>query len=165
MSAHLLVQPGTRVLHPHHPAPEHEHLLVRLRSGLPLRLQGLSRRLHHERRARVPVGCFRLKLSKPHHLSHQGKHYQPPLFLYNHFIHPYARASRTIRALNRLGARELSIARAAKCITTLRVASRSGGCLIRHEQPTEPGEKNADEPCAALARSSRLGHLNLLVQS
>ena len=45
--------------------------------------------LHHERRARVPVRRFRLKLSKPHHSSHQGEHYQPPLFLYNHFIHPY----------------------------------------------------------------------------
>ena len=51
-----------------------------------------------------------------------------------------------IRALNRPGARELSIARAAKCITMLRVVSRSGGCLIRHEQPTEPGEKNTNEP-------------------
>ena len=56
-----------------------------------------------------------------------------------------------IRALNRLGAQELSITRAAKCITTLRVASRSDGCLIRHEQPTEPGEKIVDEPRAALA--------------
>ena len=32
------------------------------------------------------------------------------------------------------GARELSITRAAKCITTLHVASQSGSCLIRHEQ-------------------------------
>ena len=56
-----------------------------------------------------------------------------------------------IQALNRLGARELNIARVAKCITMLRVASRSGGCLIQHEQPTEPGEKNVDEPRAALA--------------
>ena len=68
-----------------------------------------------------------------------------------------------IQALNRPGAQELSIARAAKCITTLRVASRSGGRLIRHEQPIELGEKNVDEPRAALARSDRLGHLNLLV--
>ena len=94
---------------------------------------------------------------------------EPLYFLINHFIHPYAHlipyahASRTIRALNRPGARELSIARAAKCITTLRVASRSGGCLIRHEQPTEPGEKNTDEPRAALAQSGKQGHLNLLV--
>ena len=70
-----------------------------------------------------------------------------------------------IQALNRPGARELSIARAAKCIRTLRVASRSGGCLIRHGQPTEPGEKTVDEYRAALARSGRPGHLNLLVQS
>ena len=89
----------------------------------------------------------------------------------NHFIHPYvhfipyARASRTIRALNRPGAQELSIARAAKCITMLRVASRSGGCLIRHKQPIEPGEKNVDEPRATLARSGRPGHVNLLVRS
>ena len=94
----------------------------------------------------------------------------PLYFLYlNHFhisiraFIPYARASRMIRALNRPGARELSIARAAKCITTLRVASRSGGYLIRHEQPTEPGEKNTDEPRAALAQSDSPGHLNLLV--
>ena len=63
----------------------------------------------------------------------------------------------------------------------LRVASRSGSCLIRHEQrptevrrlaheglkaaprQTELGEKNADEPRAALAQSGRQGHLNLLV--
>ena len=70
-----------------------------------------------------------------------------------------------IQALNRPGARELSIARAVKCITMLYVASRSGSCLIRHEQPTEPGEKNVDEPRAALAQSGRSGHLNLLVRS
>ena len=70
-----------------------------------------------------------------------------------------------IRALNHPGARELSIARAVKCITTLRVASQSGGCLIQHEQPTEPGEKNVDEPYVALAQSGRQGHLNLLVRS
>ena len=78
-----------------------------------------------------------------------------------------------IRALNHPGAQELSIAHAAKCITTLRVASRSGSCLIRHEQrptgvrrsahegleatprQTEPGEKNTDEPRAALTHSGR----------
>ena len=54
-----------------------------------------------------------------------------------------------IQALNHPGARELSIAHAAKCITTLRVASRSGSYVIRHEKPTEPGEKNVDEPRAA----------------
>ena len=70
-----------------------------------------------------------------------------------------------IRSLNHPGARELSIARAVKCITTLRVASRSGGCLIRHEQPTEPGEKNIDEPHAALTQFGKLGHLNLLIRS
>ena len=68
-----------------------------------------------------------------------------------------------IQALNCPGARELSIARAAKYITTLRVASRSGGRLIRHERPIEIGEKNVDEPHVALTRSSRLGHLDLLV--
>ena len=85
--------------------------------------------------------------------------------------------------MNCLGARELSIAHAAKCITTLCVASRSGSCLIRHEQlstrvqrparegleaaphQTELGEKNADEPRVALAQSGRQGYLNLLVQS
>jgi len=85
--------------------------------------------------------------------------------------------------MNHPGARELSIAHAAKCITTLRVASRSGSCLIRHKQRptgvqrpthegleaaphhTESGEKNTDEPHAALAQSGRLGHLNLLVRS
>ena len=74
--------------------------------------------------------------------------------------------------MNPLGAQELSIARAAKCITTLRVASRSGGCLIRHKQrltgvqrpthegleaaprQTKLGEKNADEPRVALTRSA-----------
>ena len=70
-----------------------------------------------------------------------------------------------IQALNRPGARELSIARAVKCTKTLRVASRSGGYLIQHEQPTEPGEKTIDEHRAALARSGRPGHLNLLVRS
>ena len=39
------------------------------------------------------------------------------------------------------GAQELSIARAAKCITTLCVASRSGSCLIRHEQQQSQGRK------------------------
>ena len=68
-----------------------------------------------------------------------------------------------IWALNRLGARELSIARAAKCITMFHVASQSGGCLIQHEQPTEPGEKNVDEPRMALTQSGRPGHLNLLI--
>ena len=55
---------------------------------------------------------------------------------------PYAHAPRTIQALNRPGAQELSIARAAKCITMLRVASRSSGCLIRHEQPTRARGEN-----------------------
>ena len=51
------------------------------------------------------------------------------LFTLNHFIHPYAHSFHTpappqmIRALNRPGAQELSIAHVAKCITTLRVAS------------------------------------------
>ena len=68
-----------------------------------------------------------------------------------------------IRALNRLGAQELSTARAAKCIRMLRVASRSGGRLIRHERPTEAGEKIIDEHRVALIRSGRPSHLNLLV--
>ena len=38
-------------------------------------------RLRHERRARVLVGCFRLKLSEPRHSSRQGKHYQNPSIL------------------------------------------------------------------------------------
>ena len=67
--------------------------------------------------------------------------------------------------MNRPGAQELSIARAAKCTRTLRVASRSGGHLIRHERPTEPGEKTVDEHRVALTWSGRLGHLNLLVRS
>ena len=64
------------------------------------------------------------------------------------------------------------IAYVVKCITTLCVASRSGSCLIQHEKrptgvrrpahkgleaasrQTEPGEKNADEPRAALVRSA-----------
>ena len=68
---------------------------------------------------------------------------------------PYAHTPRTIWALNRPGAWELSIARAAKCITTLRVASQSGGCLIQPEQTTEPWEKNADEPHVALSQSGK----------
>ena len=43
---------------------------VRKRRGAPCR----SCRLRHERRARVPVGHFRLKLSEPHHSGHQGEH-------------------------------------------------------------------------------------------
>ena len=108
--------------------------------------------------------------SNPRHSSHQCNTTKPSYFF--KFIHTsirafisYARASRMIRALNRPGARELSIARAAKCTRTLRVASRSGGCLIRHGQPTEPMEKTVDEHHAALAWSSRPGHLNLLVRS
>ena len=94
---------------------------------------------------------------------------------------PYAHAPQMIRALNRLGAQELSIAHASKCITTLHVASQSGGCLIQHEQrptgvrrpahegleaalhQTEPREKNLDEPqwpCLTPLRSGQ-GHLYL----
>ena len=32
--------------------------------------QGLT----HDRRAQVPIGYFRLKLSEPHHSGHQGEH-------------------------------------------------------------------------------------------
>jgi len=52
-------------------------------------------RLHHERRAWVPVGHFRLELSKPRHSGHQGNTTKPPLFLYNHFIHPYTHSFHT----------------------------------------------------------------------
>jgi len=51
--------------------------------------------LHHERRAWVPVGHFRLELSKPRHSGHQGNTTKPPLFLYNHFIHPYTHSFHT----------------------------------------------------------------------
>ena len=65
-----------------------------------------------------------------------------------------------------------NIAYVNSCIPTLRVASQSGSRLIQYEQrpievrrparegleaaphQTEPGEKNADEPRAALARSA-----------
>ena len=78
-----------------------------------------------------------------------------------------------------------SIAYAVKCIRTLCVASRSGSCLIQHEQrPTgarrlaheglkaasrqiEPGEKmqmSPERPSPSLSQS-RQGHLNLLVRS
>ena len=46
-------------------------------------------RLHHERRAQVPVEHFRLELSKPRHSSHQGNTTNPLYFFINHFIHPY----------------------------------------------------------------------------
>ena len=46
-------------------------------------------RLRLERRARVLVGHFRLKLSEPRHSSRQGKHYQNSLyfFIYHSYIH------------------------------------------------------------------------------
>ena len=76
-----------------------------------------------------------------------------------------------------------SIAYAVKCITMLCVASRSGSCLIQHEQrpigvrrpaheglevaprQAEPGEKTQISPVqpSPSLPQSRQGHLNLLV--
>ena len=44
-----------------------------------------------EQGIKVPVGHFRLKLSEPCHSKlSKVNTVKPPLFLYNHFIHPYA---------------------------------------------------------------------------
>ena len=104
----------------------------------------------------------------------------PTISLYDHsFIccHSYIHTTHSFIPYIR------SIAYAVKCITMLRVASRSDSCLIQHEQrptgvrmpahegleaasrQTELGEKNVDEPYAALVQTSRQGHLNPLVRS
>ena len=59
--------------------------------------------LHHERRAWVPIGHFRLELFRPRHSSHQGNTTDPRSFfiIIHTSIHafiPYAHAPQMIRA-------------------------------------------------------------------